>query len=223
MTQKVSLLEFEQNSNIGTFMFTNDKFCLIGRDVESDVLESIGNVLDVPIFKVSILNSQIVGIYIAGNNDFLIMPEVEESEKEIFDKISSDFNIDIFYFNSKNNAFGNNLCVGEKEIISTTLYNKDFLKELSKKTGLKTHKIEHKDFDSIGSVCKFMKGKYFISQEFEEDQVKSIVKQVCGVGTVNSGSNYISAGCSGNKNGVLIGSDSSTIEIQNLVESFDYL
>lgn len=125
--------------------------------------------------------------------------------------------------NEKMNTFGNNLCISDKLIVANPKYPKSFYNTLEKKTGLKAFKLENKEFESAGAVCKYVSGKFFVSQELSEEEVDKFINDIGGVGTVNSGSNYVSSGIVGNKNGLLIGSTSSTIEIQNIVESLDFL
>lgn len=223
MAKNVALMELETNPNIGIYMFANDKFCLIGKDINEKKKKEIENVLEVPVHKVSILNTDLVGIFVCGNNDFILVPEIFENEKEELEKICKKYEVKLIEFKERLNTFGNNICIGDKEVLISSEYGDKFEKTLKKETNINTVKIVSENFKAIGSVCKFLNNKYFVSQEFTEDELKKILKKISGIGTVNSGSHYISSGVVGNCNGVLIGSMSSTVEIQNIVEGLGYL
>ena len=219
--KKISLLEFENNPNIGIYLFLNDKFCLIGKEISEEKKKEIENIIDVPIYKISILGTELIGIFLAGNNEKIFIPELLNEEYNKLKEITTEHNVEIITLNDKMNTYGNNLCVGDKEILVSKDYNNNFLKKLEKVSKLKIISIGNENFKATGALCQAIEGKYFVSQELDEKDFKPIIKKILGVGTINSGSNYISSGVIGNKNGLLIGSLSSTIEIQNLFDAFN--
>ncbi len=221
--KNISLLEFESNPNIGLYMFSNDKFCLIGNEISEKTKAEIEKNLNVPVYKITILGTELVGVFVCGNNKILILPDIYKSEFEIIDKICKKHKVNILSINEKLNTFGNNLCVSNNKIIINPNYSKKFINLLNKKTKYEIIVLKNKKYEGAGSVCKFLNNKFFISQEIEEKEVKKIIYEIGGIGTVNSGSNLIASGIVGNKNGILLGSSSSTIEIQNIIESLDYI
>ncbi len=223
MAKKVSLLEFENNPNIGLYMFVNDKFCLLGAEVEEDVKKEIKNILNVPIYKISMLGTDLVGVFVAGNNDKIFIPEVFDYEMELMDKIAKDHDVELIVINDKVNTFGNNFCVGDDVILASKDYKTEFLQDLADISGYNILPIGTNEFRGAGGIARFIDGKFFVSQELDEEDFTDIIDKVGGVGTINAGSNFIASGVIGNKNGLLIGSLSSTIEIQGVVEGFDGL
>ena len=221
--KNISLLEFESNPNIGFYMFANDKFALLGKEVDEKVKEEMENILTVPLHSLKILNSELLGMFIAGNNDYLITPPLEKEEKETLSKICKKYETKIIEIDDNLNALGNNLILGDSYILANSNYSKELLDNLAKQTKLKIIKLKHENYENPGSIATFANSKFFLSQEIEESQVKPILKQVGGVGTVNSGNNFVSSGIVANKFGILIGSASTTVEIQNIVESLDFL
>ncbi len=220
---KISLLEFNGNPNIGNFMFANDRLCLIGKQIDKTKTSAIESILNVPVYEISVLNTDLIGIFIAGNNDMIIVPEMFENELNELEKICKKHDIKLIQILNNKNTYGNNMVVSDEEILITNQYEKKFDQELSKKTKLKIIRINNQLFDAIGATIRYLKGKYCISQEYKQEEVKSIINKIALVGTINKGSNYISAGLIGNSNGILIGSTSSSVEIQNVVETLDYL
>ena len=221
VNKKISLLEFENNPNIGLYLFVNDNFCLLGKEVDDTKKKEIEKILGVPVYYISILNTELIGIFIAGNNDKLFIPQILDYELSKLEVIAKKHKTEIIILNEKINTYGNNMCVGKDEILISEEYNKNFFDFLKRKSKMNIFKVGTDEYKATGALCKFIEGKYFVSQELDENNFKKIINKISGTGTINSGSNFISSGVVGNKNGILLGSLSSTIEIQNIVEAFD--
>lgn len=223
MTNKVALMEFEGNGNIGLFFFVNDKFAILGKTVDDAKKKQIEDVLQVPVYTLQILGTDLSGVFLAGNNEILLVPELYNHEMKKIEEICSTHEMKLVLIKDNLNTLGNNICVGDEEIIVNHNYSKGFITVLKKLTNKKIIKLEHEEFASAGAVCVYTKGKYYVSQELDEKIVKEFIDKIGGVGSINSGSPFISSGLVANKNGILIGSLSSTIEIQEVVENLDYL
>lgn len=223
MSGNIVLMEFEGNPNIGIYMFVNNKVCLLGKKVSEAKKKEIQDVLGVPVYFVTALETELVGIFFTGDDHFLVVPELFDHEKKLLQEICSEQDMELVELNFRLNTLGNNLCFGSEIIMINPEYPSSVIKKLEKKTGYAVTQVDNDNFKAIGSVCIYANGKYFISQEFEEEQVSFILDEIGGVGTINSGSNYISSGIVANNRGVIIGSASSTVEIQNVVEGLEYL
>lgn len=216
-------MEFESNPNIGLYMFVNDKFAIIGKQVSETKKKEIEEVLQVPIYVTTILSTDLVGIFAAGNNDFLVLPDLYDYELKVFEEICEKHDVKLIKLENKLNTFGNNLCFGNKTILINHIYPKDFKDELAKQTKYKIVELKNPEFENAGAIAVYKNDKYFISQEISEEEAKEIASEVGAVGTINAGSNFVASGIVGNSNGILIGSMSTSIEIQNVVEGLNYL
>lgn len=216
-------MEFEGNPNVGIYMFVNNKLCILGKKVSKEKKAEIEKVLGVPVYIATALETELLGIFLTGDDHYLVIPQLFDYEKKLFQEICKENGMELIELDFRLNTLGNNICFGDEIILINPEYPNSVLKKLEKKTGYPVTKIDNDDFKAIGSVCLYANGNYFISQEFEEEQVESILDEIGGVGTINSGSNYIASGVVGNNQGVILGSASSTVEIQNVVEGLDYL
>lgn len=220
---KIALLEFENNPNIGLYMIVNEYFALIGCEITKKKQKEIENIVKVPVYRVTALGTDLLGVFFTGNNSTLIIPEIYDYEKKIIEEITNKHNFKLITIENRLNTFGNNLCVLDDSIIVNNNYNKKFLEDIEKKTNLKPIKLKHEEFSAPGAIARFINNKVYLSHELDESHAKEFIDKIGGVGTVNSGSNFISSGVIGNKNGLLLGSQCSTIEIQNILEGFDFL
>lgn len=213
-------MEFEKNPNIGLYFFVNDKFALLGKKIPEKTKKQIEEVLGVPVINISVLDTDLVGVFVTGNNKYLFIPELLDREKKRFEEIVKDYDMELIEIKNKLNTIGNNFLVGDEEFIVSPDYPKKLLDEIKKKTGMNYVILKHPEFKSAGSVGYFAGGKYLLSQQMEEENFKEIISKIGAIGTINGGSDYISSGVVANKNGVIIGSSSTTVEIQNVVDTF---
>lgn len=223
MTNKVALMEFEGNANIGLFFFVNDKFAILGKQVDEKKKKEIENVLDVPVYTLQVLSTDLIGVFLSGNNEILLSPQLYEHELKQLEEICSKHDMKLIQIEDKLNTLGNNICVGDEEILINSNYSRQFKDHIKKATNLKVIELNHSEFSSAGAVCTFAKGKYYVSQELNEEMVKDFIDKIAGVGSINSGSPFVASGIVANNNGIIIGSLSSTVEIQEVVENLDYL
>lgn len=223
MEDHVALLEFENNPNIGLYTFVNDKFAIVGCELSKEKQQQITEILGVPIYTTTALGTELLGVFVAGNNEFLLVPEIYDYELEKFNEIAKKHDMKLLTIHNRLNTFGNNICFLDDSIIINENYNRDFIQKLEKKTKLSVMKLQHKEIPSAGAVCRYIKGKLYVSQELDENHAKEFIDKIGGVGTVNSGGIFVSSGIVGNKNGILLGSQCSTIEIQNILEGLEFL
>lgn len=221
--ENIALLEFEKNPNIGLYCFVNDKFILCKEDISKKKQDEIEKILKVPLYKISILGTELIGVFISGNNEKIIIPRIFEEEYVVLEKICKKHEIEIITIKSPINTFGNLLTFYKKKIISSNLLNKKTLNEIQKKTNCEIEIFEDENYEIPGALFREAKSKLFVSQNINQKELTQLKNYISGIGTVNSGSNFISSGILCNKNGILIGSISSTIEIQNILESLDFL
>lgn len=223
MTKNIILMEIETNPNIGLFMFANDKFVLAGKNFNSSQIEEIKKTLNVPVHQISILGTDLIGVFIAGNNEKIIIPNIYSYELEELKEIMKQYDIEIIEIEDKINTFGNSITLTKDSVLIGSEINKNLKEKIEKETKLKTFQIKNEQYTGAGSIFLYANSKLFGSQELQEDEVKEIISEISGVGSINAGSPFIASGAIGNKFGIILGSTSSTIEIQNLVEALDYI
>ncbi|MCA9353838.1 hypothetical protein KC842_03160 [Candidatus Nomurabacteria bacterium] len=222
MTQSIALLDLDKNPNIGLFLVANEKFCLCGYNVTEKKRKSIEKILGVPCYEVRVLGTDLCGVFLACNNDILLSPELFPHEEKVLQEICKKHEVELVCLDLRVNAIGNNLCLGDKEVLVGAETDKVALAYFKKKK-YKVHTLKNKEFEAAGSVVSFIKGKYIVSQELEEKDLKGILSKIAVVTSVNRGSPFVASGIVGTSKGLLLGSLSTTIEIQNIAEGLEYL
>lgn len=211
--------------NIGLYGFANDKFALIGKEIPDDIACEMSKVLKVPIHKITIAGTSLVGVFVAGNNNKLLVPNIIfDDEKLALKEAGVDFEV----FDTKLTCLGNNIIVGDDVAIISTEFSDAEEKRLAVSLGVKTLRINLNGMTSVGSlvVLNLSKKRALISNDLSRDDQK-IIESTFSVestpGSINMGSPYVRSGIICNDNGFIVGSDSGGPEITNADNALGFL
>jgi len=223
--KKVNLLDLNDTNNIGLYLFCNNKFCLAGNSIKDKEIKVLEVTLKVPVYRISVLGTDLVGVFINGNDEFILVPELPDFEFEHLSNICKENDIDLIVSSSHLNTFGNNIIVLKDVILVNYDYDKNFVSFLKKKTGFGVYKVKLNNLLSIGSVSKFLNGKFVVSSSLKDEDAEKFIEyvDVDGLVSVSKGNKFIKYGVVGNDNGLIVSRDSTTIEIQNIVELLGYI
>ena len=72
---RVLKAKFHNNPNIGLYSFATDTYCLLPKNLSRHLVESIKEVLNVPTYQVTICNTNLIGVFCTGNEDYLFVPD----------------------------------------------------------------------------------------------------------------------------------------------------
>tara|TARA_Y100000034_G_C6867275_1_gene395425 strand:+ start:565 stop:1209 length:645 start_codon:yes stop_codon:yes gene_type:complete len=204
-------INFSGSSNVGLYGFATNKYCLIGKGVEEEVLKKIKDVLKVPVYEITINNSRLVGSYCCGNNEIIFVPEIikEHEEKELkklkipYEKIKTKFS-----------ALGNNIVIKDKN----ALINPEFEKDIEL-TGIKLKRMNIGKHNAIGSCMIVNPNGCVTTMETDDKEVEEIKKTLSlkvEVGSVNRGNPYVRSGIIANSRGYIIGNLTTGVEVMRI-------
>ena len=104
--------KFHNNPNIGLYSFATDSYCLLPKNLSKQLVEKIEEVLNVPVYQVTIYNTNLIGIFCTGNEDYLFVPEfIPEHELNDLEKIK---NVKVIKLDTRFTALGNNIVIKDK-------------------------------------------------------------------------------------------------------------
>lgn len=220
-----SVINFDGISNIGLYIFANDNFVLLGREVPEKFDKELKEVFKVPIHRISIAGTSMIGVFVAGNNSKLVVPSIIfDDEKEFLKSLGINFEV----VDTKLTCLGNNLIVGDNNILANPEFSDAQVKQIGSIFGLPCNKAKITGINTIGSlvVLNENKKRALLSNDSEDDDI-GLIETTFDVevtlGSVNMGSPYIRSGLVCNKNGFAIGSMSGGPEINNADDGLGFL
>jgi len=219
----VLMTNFNSNPNVGVYGYANDKYCLLGRSVPQHLIKEIKEALKVPVHRITICGTDLVGVFCNGNNNMLLVPEIAfEDELEVLDKLEIPYTI----IKTKLTAFGNNLLCNDKGCLANPDYSAETKKRIREalNVALKPGKIA--DMTNVGSSA-IMNDKGCVVHNEATDAEIGFMEDLFGItciqGSVNMGSPYLGAGVIANSKGFIVGDASGGPEVNNIDEGLGFL
>lgn len=214
-------LNFESNPNIGLFAFATDKFCMASRFIRNKDARIIGDMLNVPVYRMSVLQTGFLGLFAAGNSrgvvvsDKLYAEEISEMRK----------NVPVLALEAKPTAIGNLMLVNDRGcIISEELRN--HANEIQNFLGVETRVGTVAGMDLVGSLA-VANGKGCLAHKAVTESEKKLIEQTLGVtlavGSVNYGNQWIRSGLIANSQGFAAGDHTSGPELGLISETLGFV
>jgi translation initiation factor 6 len=218
----VKALGFKGDSNLGLYGFATDSYCLIGHVSDTELLHSI---LQVPIIEVSVLGTQLAGVFLAGTDKVVFAPEILfDYEKKKLVEECQNIGVEVIFLDTKFTALGNVLIAHGETIFLNEEVEESVAEFLAKR--FTVHRITIADTDVVGSATLLTSQGGMIHPHVK-DEVADFIEAQTGLkitlSTVNYGSAYVRSGVIANKNGFIIGSLSSGPEITNADEALGFI
>ncbi len=184
------------------------------------VTREFSSTLDVPVCRASVGGSVLLGIFIIGNSNGLILPyTVTDEELSIIEKA---LNVPIAIYEGKKNALGNMVLMNEKTALVGP-GSDNALKEL-----IASHlKVEVHEGTiagiSMAGVCAAVNSKGIVAHpltsESEMANLSKIFNMPIDVSTINCGFPYLRVGMTANSKGVVVGQQTTGPEMARIESS----
>lgn len=218
-------LSFNNNPNIGLYIFVNDNILLIGDEVSEKDQKELERVFDLKASRTSIAGTPLLGVFIAGNNDTLVIPDIA-FENEIEQLKQLDLSVEVI--KTKQTCLGNNIIVAKNQVILTKEFTEQELRQIEKAFKMPASQMQLKSTNSLGSITVInpYKNKAMVGNDITDEEFDLIEKEIgyeLEAGSVNMGSPYVKSGLAVNKNGYVIGKTSGGPEINNAEEALGFL
>lgn len=215
------------DSNIGLYGKSSDSVCFIGRGMPDKVTGKIESVLKTKVVGISVLNTEFVGMLCAINSNGIVLPK-HTNEKE-FDMIQSEakkLGMNVVVLKSKFTAVGNLVLCNDRGAAVSNLISKTDMDSISDVLGVETEHIGLAGLKNVGA-CGVATNKGCIvhrdADSNEVDSLKEILKVNVDIGTANFGSPFVGGCAIANKNGLIVGSQTTGPEIARMMETLDLL
>lgn len=211
---------FRGNPSVGLYIYVTDRYCLVGPEVPEEVYAELGRVFEVPVHKFTIAGTGLVGVFLAGTNDHLLVPSIiSEKECTLLEKLGITYTIiDTLY-----TALGNNVLCNDHGCLISEEYPEEDRKHIATALSVPVKLFRIGEVMVVGSCavatdkgCVCHKGV----KEFEEEMIHQTLNVPITKGTINLGNPYIKAGLATNKHGMVVGDLSGGPEIVNAEEAF---
>ncbi len=210
------------NPWIGMFVKTNDEFTVLPVD-SLKKLEDAAKLLETEVVKISVGESNLIGVYTAMNSSGVILPNVTlKSELDKFKKLG----INVYMSREKHNAHGNNIAVNDKAGIINGNVSSAERKKMEDALGVELVPMRIAGYSTVGSACIATNKGFLAHYRASEDELGKIGKilKVNGErGTVNMGVGFVSYGAIANNKSFIAGEATSAFELGRVMEALGFV
>jgi len=213
---KNEIMDYFGNPNIGLYIYTNNKYAIVAAAFSKEDVKRIEDTLGVKAIQTTIAGTNLVGIFCSGNDDVLLVPNIiNDNEKKLLD----DNNIKYEIINTKFTALGNNMfCFKDKCYINPRLEQtaKDYLKEIFSEYVELTIASQ----DNVGAMIALNSKGVAINPNVKDEELEKLNFDNVEKITVNSGNKFIRSGIVVNDHGLIVGDNSTGVELADLYQLF---
>ncbi len=221
---KMTILKYQLfgKNSVGVYLSINNLFGLYPSTLMNVPVEKIKSTFRVPMFPLSVNNSNLVGIYTASNKYGIIVPYIIRDDElenlNLYTKqVSPSYQIG--ELKSLDNAFGNMILCNDKGAIISTLL-KDVRKEIEDVLNVETVIFDFANFYLPGSIGVCNNNGCLVhplTSDPEIEQITEILKvEEVDVSTVNRGIPYVSSGAAVNDSDSIFGQACTGPEMMRL-------
>ncbi len=219
----VEKLSVYGNSNIGVYIFANNKFALIPPGLGENDKRKIREVLGVDLIEVKIADMVINGVMVAGNDHGILLPRIVKPEEldELKSYIGNTVRIAILEMRST--ALGNLIATNNRGALVSPNVERHALETIRDVLGVQRVEVRRlADIPIVGSMLVANSYGGVVHPGVSDEEL-DFLRQVFGVefirGTVNFGLYFVRAGIVANDNGVLVGEDTTGPEIAQISQA----
>ena len=209
----VILSDIFGDPNVGIFSFANEKIAVLPAGISPKKLASYKEALGIEAFAVGIADSRLVGVYVAGNSNAILVPYIATPDE--ISKIRST-GTRVVVLEERRTALGNiMLCNDYGAIIDPRLKPKT-VSAVEKALRVPVQPGTIGGLPQVGSLAiASNKGVLAdpIIYESEKKHISEVLKVPISVGTINSGVPYPKSGVVVNSKGAVVGSHTLGTEL----------
>jgi translation initiation factor 6 len=214
---RLEYFDYRGNPNIGVYIVANNRIALAPLETGSREIETIEEVLDVEVYKVSVSGTGLLGVLLALNDNGIIIPRTaSDSEIKRIKSIAKKNDMNFGILPSRNNAVGNMVLVNNKAALIYPELEDDSVKIVQDVLGVEVQRKSIIGIPTVGSLGVITDRGGIVHRDVPEDELNWLSRYF-GVnvisGTVNFGVSFIKTGLVANTKGGLVGSETMGPEL----------
>lgn len=214
---------FNGNQNVGLYGYCNNSYCLLGREVPEAKAKQIAKVLGVPVHQLTLCGTSLIGVFVAGNSDVLLIPEIAfDYELKRLDRLKIKYEV----IKCRATALGNNIACNDSGCLVNPDFSADQKKRIRQALGVALKPGTIAGLGTTGSLAAMNSTACMVHRDITRAETKvlqGLLGLECVPSTVNMGSPYIRSGLLCNDNGFVIGDASGGPEVVNIDTELGFL
>lgn len=218
-------LDFEGNPEIGSFVRLTNKYIIIGRSRNPNVLNFFKENFDCPIVETTINTIRTVGAQCVGNSRGLVLPDTCTDQELQHIRNSLPPQIKVVRIQEKLNCLGNIICCNDHACLVNSEIEEENLKILEDVLEVPVYRHTIGGESLVGTYAVVNNQGMLTGPNVSEEQLKElseIMNLRVIAGTVNAGAGAVGAGIVANDWVHISGTKCTSVEIKVAETVFDF-
>ncbi|MHA1973379.1 MAG: translation initiation factor IF-6 [Candidatus Hodarchaeales archaeon] len=214
---EIELIDYLGNIHIGVAMLITEQFAFVPNNISETLKKLIQRVTQTKVLEIS---ENIIGSLMIGNSKGLVLSNV--ISQEVLEQIQKS-GLPV-YQSPEFFAFGNVVLANDFGGIISPIIPPTIRKNIADTLDIPIETRQLANSDLVGSLAFVtnQSGLFTpLAEEKEIIEIKEILKlKETGVGSINKGSEFVASGLLGNSKGILVGKETTGIEIMEISRCF---
>ncbi len=201
----VTLSDVFGDPNVGIFSFANEKLAILPAGTTQKKLDVYKQALEVEAFGVGIADSRLVGIYLAGNSNAVLVPYITTDDEL---RVLRQTGEQIVVIKEKRTALGNIILCNDYGAVLDPRLKEPTVTAIDKALKVPHSMATIGGLPHVGALAMASNNGVLanpIIKESEKRQISETLGVPVEIGTVNSGVPYPRAGLVVNSKGAVVG------------------
>jgi len=213
--------KFQGNENIGVFVKTIGDQVFVPQHTPSSFKEKVIECFGVSPIETLIYQSQLLGIFLSGNRNGILVPYL--ITKEEFELLQNSLEIPLYPLDFAINAFGNVILTNDYGALISPWFKEGEAERIKQLLKVEIMKGTIAGYPVPGSIAVVTNKGGLVPPQTSDEEIKKL-KELFEVdilkGTVNRGVRYLKLGIVANDKGALVGELTTPWELETIIEAF---
>jgi len=214
---------FQGNENIGVFIKTIGDLVFIPKHSSTSFKEKVIECFGTNPIETLIYQSNLLGIFLSGNRNGILMPYIITLEEYEFFKESLE--IPVYPLDFAINAFGNVVLTNDYGALISPWLNDSEAEKIKEMLDVKVVRGTLAGYPVPGSIAVVTNKGGLVPPQTSDEEIK-MLRGLFEVdflkGTVNRGVRYLKLGVVANDRGALVGELTTPWEVETIIEAFGF-
>ncbi|HDD67330.1 MAG TPA: translation initiation factor IF-6 [Candidatus Thorarchaeota archaeon] len=209
--------DFEGDSNVGAFAIATDRFVFVSPNMSEKSLAVIKKTFNLPLVMSTVATLDAVGIMSSANSNGIIVPYTTTDEELAQLRKSSEVPVD--WIDSKMTALGNIVLANDNGAICHSEFDSAARQKISDVLDVEVVPGTVARLPIVGSntiATNVGAVVHPLATEEEMEMIAELLKVDVEAGTVNRGSPYTRLGVIANTDAMIVGSETTGVELAHI-------
>jgi len=210
----------KKSPNLGIYLKPVGKYLLAPPTIKKSLERDLCSTLGLEIFKAQVYESEFLGVFLAGNNNALLVPGIS-SMREISELEKMDMRIEVL--DSKITALGNAILANDYGALVHPKFTDEDVEFIKKALEVPVIRGKIGGIPVVGSLSVVTNKGGLVSPAASEEELRGMRKLFevdIYTGTVNDGVKFVKLGLVACDHGVAVGSLTTPLELDVIMEAF---